>query len=73
MIPWSSNSRGLEDRFGDFCREAQYEGSLVPEDMFTESELNRLLDLGYIYKVRNKDRYRILHFPEKIISSADDE
>ena len=73
MIPWSSKSKPLEDRFAEFCKEAQYEGSLVPEDLFSKSELNHLVDLGFVYKVRNKDRYRILRFPEKIISSIDDE
>lgn len=73
MIPWSSSSRPLEDRFADLCLEVQYEGSLVPENIFSEVELKQLVNLGYIYKVRRGDRYRILHFPEKIISSADDE
>ena len=73
MIPWSEKSRPLEDRFADLCREARYEGSVVPNDMFNPGEIKKLVDLGYIYKVRTGNKYRILAFPEKVKSEINDQ
>ena len=71
MIPWSSESRPLLDKFCDFCKEAMYEGSVVSPERFTKEELERLVDDGCVYK--DKNQYRILKIPEKIKSEISDD